>query len=100
MDLRTFFGIGRDALLRDGERTDGTLRAVQTQYWLKVNTKAARTSALDGAIFPAVVTVEYSVKGQSYTVKLWQSPRAMHGLVGQPVTVCYDPAMPQRCAIL
>ncbi len=98
MKLKNLLGIGREALLNGGTATAGTVVSVKKQYWLKVNTKSVRRSALDGAVFPAIVTVQYRVKDTTYTAKLWSSPRAAHPLEGSAVTVYYDPEQPQHCA--
>ena len=97
MNILNLLGIGRNTLVQSGTPVTGTIVSVKKQYWLKVNTKPVRTSALDGAIFPAIVTVQYFVKGNAYTAKLWSSPRAMHPLAGAAVTVYYDADKPQRC---
>ena len=43
--------------------TKGTVISVKTQWWLKVNTKAVRFGPLDGATFPHIVKVKYTVDG-------------------------------------
>ena len=47
-------------------KTTGTVLAVRTQWWLKINTKPVRTGPLDGAIFPHIIKVQYTVNGKTY----------------------------------
>ena len=37
----------------------GTVISVKKQWWLKVNAKRVRLHAMDGAMFPHIVKVEY-----------------------------------------
>ena len=38
----------------------GTVISVKKQWWLKVNAKRVRLHAMDGAMFPHIVKVEYT----------------------------------------
>ena len=49
----------------------GTVISVKKQWWLKVNAKRVRLHAMDGAMFPHIVKVEYTVDGQTYTQRKW-----------------------------
>ena len=40
----------------------GTVISVKKQWWLKVNAKRVRLHAMDGAMFPHIVKVEYTGK--------------------------------------
>ena len=44
-------------------KTIGIILSVKKQWWLKVNTKPVRMHAFDGATFPHIVTVKYTVDG-------------------------------------
>ena len=44
----------------------GTVIDVSEQWWFKLNTKALRMHSLDGAIFPHIVKVRYTVNGKDY----------------------------------
>lgn len=78
----------------------GTVISVKKQWWLKVNTKPVRMHALDGATFPHIITVKYSVDGQEYTKKKWikacQTPPALN----TEVTVMYDKNKPCKSKVL
>lgn len=43
-----------------------TVISLQKQWWLKVNKKAIRFGAMDGAVFPYISKIQYSVNGKSY----------------------------------
>ena len=45
---------------------EGTIIKLKKIWWIKINTKAFRTSPLDGATFPYVITVKYTVKDSIY----------------------------------
>lgn len=76
--------------------TNGVIVAVKRCWWLKINTKPVRAHALDGAVFPYVVTVRYSAGGSEFVGKktvVWKNgiPRA-----GQEVTVWYNANKPAK----
>ena len=52
-------------------KTTGTILSVKKQWWLKVNTKPIRKHALDGATFPHIVTVKYTLDGNEIIKKKW-----------------------------
>ena len=43
------------------KQTAGTVVATTKQWWLKVNRKPMRMHALDGAEFPYIIKIEYTV---------------------------------------
>ena len=50
------------------EQTTGTIISAKKQWWMKVNQKLIRTGGpLDGAAFPYIVKVRYTVNGTEYT---------------------------------
>ena len=44
----------------------GVVISVKKQWWLKVNTKPIRMHALDGAVFPHIIKVKYTVNDTEY----------------------------------
>ena len=48
------------------KQTEGIVVSVKKQWWLKVNTKAFRRGPLDGATFPHIIKVKYTVEGTEY----------------------------------
>ncbi|MDE6727033.1 MAG: sugar ABC transporter permease [Oscillospiraceae bacterium] len=76
--------------------TEGVILAAKKCWWIKINTKPVRTHALDGAVFPYLVTVRYSANGTELTGKklvVWKDrvPR-----VGSAVTVKYNADKPAK----
>ena len=51
----------------------GKVTGVAKQWWLKVNTKPIRLKFMDGAVFPHIIKVVYSVDGKEYTKRKWLS---------------------------
>jgi hypothetical protein len=69
----------------------GKVIAVHKQWWLKINTKPIRKHALDGAIFPHVIKVQYQVDGKDYYKRKWISAGHPVPQVGDSVAItCYD----------
>lgn len=81
------------------KETKGTVIAVKRQWWLKVNTKPLRTHALDGAVFPHVIKVKYTLNGQEYIRRKWiKAGSAVPGL-GSSVTLIYSEDKPSKARI-
>lgn len=49
------------------KETTGTVISVTKQWWLKVNRKPVRTHAMDGAAFPHIIKVKYTIGVKDYT---------------------------------
>ena len=77
----------------------GTVVSVAKQWWLKINTKSFRTHALDGATFPHVIKVKYTVNGKEYTKRKWISAGKATPGVGEHVFVFYDEKKPSKAKI-
>ncbi len=45
---------------------EGIIIKLKKMWWIKINTKAFRTSPLDGATFPYIITVKYTVNDTTY----------------------------------
>jgi len=73
----------------------GTVVSVKRQWWLKINTKPFRKNALDGAIFPHVIKVKYTVDGVEYTRKKWVNAGVACPAVGATVSVIYQEKKPK-----
>ena len=82
------------------KETTGTVIGVSKQWWLKVNTKPIRTHALDGATFPHVIKVQYTVGGRAYVKRKWISAGVSAPNIGTSVTVVYDENKPSKAKIL
>ena len=82
------------------KETIGTVIAVQKQWWLKINTKPVRTHALDGAIFPHIIKVQYCVNGKDYIKRKWIGANCHVPSVGSSVTVLYYEDKPGKAKVL
>ncbi len=80
--------------------TTGTIISVAKQWWLKVNTKAVRLGALDGAIFPDILKVRYTAEGQEYFCRKWIGPTDRVPLEGTQVRVFYREGKPSKARVL
>ena len=81
------------------KETKGTVISVSKQWWLKVNTKALRMGPLDGAVFPHIVKVSYTVDGREYTKRKWVPAGERPPEKGGAVRVLYDEHDPARARI-
>ena len=82
------------------KETNGTVVSVARQWWLKVNTKPVRMGALDGATFPHIIRVRYTVDGQEYEKRKWLNAGQYVPPVGAGVTVTYNAENPKKAKIL
>lgn len=82
------------------QETTGTVVAAAKQWWLKVNTKPLRGHALDGAVFPYIIKVRYTVDGREFTKRKWISPGGYVPGVGSTVRVLYCAGRPSKAKIL
>ena len=82
------------------KETKGTVVSISKQWWLKVNTKPIRTHALDGAEFPHIIKVKYTVDGKDYFKKKWINAGYALPEPESTVTVAYCVDKPQKSKIL
>lgn len=80
--------------------TTGTVLTVKTQWWLKVNTKSFRKGPLDGATFPHVIKVAYTVDGVEYTRRKWIHAGAPCPAVGEKCHVVYQTENPKKSRVI
>ena len=81
------------------KETVGTVLSAAKQWWLKVNTKPIRTHALDGAIFPYIIKVQYTADGQDYLCKKWISAGKRVPDIGSAVKVFYREEKPSKARV-
>ena len=82
------------------KETTGTVVSVSKQWWLKVNTKPIRTGGpLDGAAFPHIVKVKYTVDDQAYIKRKWIGAGLPVPAVDSSVKVLYDESTPSKAKI-
>lgn len=80
--------------------TTGTVITVAKQWWLKINTKPVRMHGMDGAIFPHIIKVRYTVEGTDYHKRKWIPARDNPPSVGSDVTVIYRADNPRKAKVL
>lgn len=77
----------------------GTIQKVTRCWWIKVNQKPVRMHALDGAVFPHIMTFTYIVDGVRYKKRKYVGLTAETiGIFGS-IDVYYDKKKPSRCAV-
>lgn len=81
------------------EKTLGEIIKVKKLWWLKINKKTIRKNALDGAVFPSLIKVKYSVHNKEYT-KNALIIKENDIKTGQKITVLYDVNNPQKIKIM
>ena len=82
------------------KETMGTVISVKKQWWLKINTKPVRMHALDGAIFPHIIKVQYTVDGKTYVKRKWIGANSQPPAEGSSVTVLYCGNNPNKANVL
>ncbi len=78
------------------KETTGTVISVSKQWWLKINTKVVRKGPMDGAVFPHIIKVLYTVNGIEYTKRTWISAGAPVPNEGSSVKVVYTDGAPDK----
>lgn len=82
------------------QETTGIVISVKKQWWLKINTKPVRKHALDGATFPHIIKVQYTVDGKGYIKRKWIGASYAVPAVGSSVTVRYRGEKPNKAKVL
>ena len=82
------------------KETKGTVISVAKQWWFKVNRKAVRAHALDGATFPHIIKVQYMVGENTYTKRKWIGAGQPVPAVGSDLTVLYCSDKPNKAKVL
>lgn len=77
----------------------GKVTGVAKQWWLKVNTKPIRLKFMDGAVFPHIIKVVYSVDGKEYTKRKWLSAGIIPPNINDTVKVFIDENKPSKAKI-
>jgi len=99
MNILQLLGFGSKKLISQGTAIRGNVVGVQKCWWIKINTKPIRSHALDGALFPHIITYEYDVSGNKYCGKQMISAYARCPQKYESIQVFYDPARPEKSAI-
>ena len=80
-------------------QTEGIVVSVKKQWWFKVNTKSFRTGPLDGAVFPHIIKVKYTVDGSEYTKRAWIGAGLPVPKVGSTVQIMYSAEKPSKAKL-
>ena len=92
-------GLDHKRILTGGYCVNGKVTEV-TCYWLKINTKPARTSALGGAKFPHIIHFAYTVDNKAYHGTRFVSWNIRCPVKDKIITVYYDAENPAKYAVL
>ena len=71
------------------KKTQGKVIGAARQWWLKINRKPVRGHALDGAEFPYIIKIRYTVGEKEYTKRKWIPAGKEVPQLGSRVTVVY-----------
>ncbi|MBQ8162193.1 MAG: sugar ABC transporter permease [Clostridia bacterium] len=82
------------------KQTEGIVVSVKKQWWLKINSKQPRTDPLDGATFPHIIKVTYTVDGNDYTKWKWVNAGLPAPKVGNTVQVLYSSDKPSKAKVI
>ena len=83
------------------KKTTGTIISVKKQWWMKINKKPVRTAGpLDGAAFPYVAKIRYTIDGKEYTKTFWISADHPVPVEGETVELTYDTDRPSKAGIV
>ena len=99
MSILSCFGFGEKRILNDGYTAVGVITSVKKCWWLKVNQKAIRLYALDGAVFPHIIRFTYQVDGKEYSGSRYISWTADCPLIQEEITVYYSKENPSKYAL-
>lgn len=80
--------------------TIGTVISAARQWWLKVNTKPVRMGAMDGATFPYIIGIRYTVDGKDYIKRQWIGAGKPVPGVGSSVKMVYDAEKPAKARMM
>lgn len=80
-------------------QTTGTVIAAAKQWWMKVNRKPIRMHALDGAEFPYIIKIEYTVDGKTYIKRKWINAGKPVPKLGSNVQILYDSDKPSKAKV-
>lgn len=79
--------------------TTGKVVSVSKQWWLKINTKPVRKHAMDGAVFPHIIKVVYTVDGKDFYKRKWINAGVSVPDVGNTIKVLYREDKPGKAKI-
>ena len=81
------------------KETIGTVVSVTKQWWLKVNRKPVRVHAMDGAAFPYIIKIRYTIDGKEYTCRKWIGVGEKVPNTGDPIRLFYNEEKPSKVRV-
>ena len=99
MLIPQLLGFGSKKLISQGAYVHGTVTNIQKCWWIRINPKPIRSHALDGAIFPHIITYEYDVSGKNYCGRQMISAYKRCPQIHETVRVFYDPFHPAKATL-
>ena len=78
----------------------GTVISASKQWWLKVNSKPIRMGSMDGATFPYIIKIRYTVDGTDYIKRQWIGAGKPVPEKGSSVRLSYDESKPSKAKVL
>lgn len=81
------------------KETTDVVTSIKNQWWLKVNTKPFRIHALNGAVFPHIITAKYTVGEKEYKKRRWIRAGQPVPELNSYVHISYDENKPKNCKI-
>ena len=78
---------------------EGTIIKLKKIWWIKINTKAFRRSSLDGATFPYIITVKYTVNDTTYEKNKFVYLEDKEINIGKKIKVVCDVINPKKIVI-
>lgn len=76
------------------KETTGTVIAVNKQFWIKINRKPMRLHMTNGAEFPYIIKVKYTVDGIEYIRRKWIGAGKKLPLENSTVKIFYNDKKP------
>jgi len=99
MQLFRTYGIGESRILKKNSYTEGTVSSVKRCWWIRVKTKPARLYASDdNTCYAHIITFHYYVGEESFEGKRYIPLHYRVPVVGESISVYYDPKNPRAYA--
>ncbi len=81
------------------QKTTGKVISASKLWFIKKNTKAVRTHALDGAEFPHMIKLEYTVNAVKYTKRKYIKAGLECPQISEEIPIFYDSDNHAKCRI-
>lgn len=85
--------------MKDTLEVEGTIIKLKKIWWIKINTQAFRKSSLDGATFPYIITVKYTVNDTTYEKNKFVYLGDKEINIGNKIKIICDAINPKKIVI-